>query len=240
MSAVATAAVWSRSKATGSQLLVLLAVADAANQQGQQSYQSVATLASMARVSESTVHRALAGLLEAGEIVHTGDHAQYGTRIYALGPSMTGGVSLTPPQQEGGVTQAPEGVSPVTPKPTTNPTTTSGTGSSPPPVGDAGAGERQGQMTTSWRPMPSTKHAVQESCPNINYVREVHAFMDWHIGKGDGRVATQSQWDALFRNWCARKQTEWEKEHPDNGMDADPVTGMPLHPRPAFPADSPR
>ena len=95
-------------------------------------------------------------------------------------------------------------------------------------------------MTTSWRPTPSTKRSIQETCPDINYVRECHAFMDWHIGKGDGRVATQSSWDALFRNWCARKQTEWERDHPHGGVEADPVTGMPVNPRPAFPADSPR
>lgn len=226
MSAVATAHVWARSKATGSNLLVLLAIADACNQECENSYQSVATLSRMARVSESTVHRALKALLEHDEIVRTGV-SLHDTNIYRLSSTLTGGVNLTPPPVEGGVIESPEGVSPMTPNPTTNPTTTAG--NSP----TTSHGGLRGPMTMSWKPAQATVLAVREVCPNINGNLEYAAFRDWHIGRGDGRQATQEQWDALFRNWCARKQTEWERDHPDrNGVVFDDNTGMPVNPRP--------
>jgi hypothetical protein len=81
--------------------------------------------------------------------------------------------------------------------------------------------------------MPSTVHAVRRDCPRINHNREYAAFRDWHIAQGTA-AKTQAQWDALFRGWCSRKQSEWEKDHPttDEGVRFDDVTGMPVNPRP--------
>lgn len=104
MSVQATTWVWEKSTSAGSAMLVLLAIADAANREGEQSCQSIATITRMSRLSESTVHRAIKFLLEAGEIEITGTSTRYsGTNIFRL-PAMaqlggcqidTGGVSST-------------------------------------------------------------------------------------------------------------------------------------------------
>ena len=232
MSAVATAWVWANSKQKGSPLLVLLAIADAANQQGENSYQSVATLASMARISESTTHRALACLLESGEVVEVGVHSQYGTKIYALSSTLKGGVNLTPPPEEGGVTGASGGVSPVTPEPRTNPTTPTTTSTSPqstPSVRE----EVRGKMTKSWKPtIEASNEALSrfDSLPLSRVASEAQTFRDWHIAQ-DTPSKTRSQWDALWLTWLDRKNVEEAKESPPDEVKRDEVTGMPINPR---------
>jgi len=103
MSVQATTWVWDHSKAEDNTRLVALAIADAANAQGSESCQSVRTLGRMARCSETTVHRAVKWLLDAGEIECVGQNARYGgTNIYRFtalwnpawgGANMTGGAT---------------------------------------------------------------------------------------------------------------------------------------------------
>lgn len=97
MSVQATSWVWEHSQAEGTTLLVLLAVADAANKQGRRSCQSVATVAAMTRVSERTVQRALKSLQESGELVASGTDPEYRTVVYDL-PKMAakGDAAMSP------------------------------------------------------------------------------------------------------------------------------------------------
>ena len=60
--------VWDRSKAEGTALLVLLAIADSAGHDGRDAWPSLATLASRCRVSVRTVQRAVDELVAAGEL----------------------------------------------------------------------------------------------------------------------------------------------------------------------------
>lgn len=108
MSVQATSWVWAHSDAKGNDLLVLLAVADAANKQGQRSCQAVRTVAEMARVSVRTAHRSLRKLEETGQIIRRGNDPRYaGAVIYDLpgvetgGPVKRGGDNLTPPSETG-------------------------------------------------------------------------------------------------------------------------------------------
>jgi len=115
MSVQATTWVWDHSKAEDNTRLVALAIADAANAQGSESCQSVRTLGRMALCSESSVHRAIKWLLDAGEIECIGQNQRYGgTNIYrfrALWNPAWGGVNMTPPVNQGGVTGDTGGVS---------------------------------------------------------------------------------------------------------------------------------
>lgn len=61
--------VWQHSAATGSDRLVLLAIADEADDQGLNAFPSVATISRKARVDRSTTLRALERLEHSGEIV---------------------------------------------------------------------------------------------------------------------------------------------------------------------------
>lgn len=74
MSVRASSWVWESSKARGSAFLVLLALADHAGADGGDAFPSVHRLSVRCRVDERTVQRALASLLELGEIV-VQDHA---------------------------------------------------------------------------------------------------------------------------------------------------------------------
>lgn len=68
MSVQATTWVWNHSESTGNARLVLLAIADAADQYGDNSWPAQAKIASMARVSVRTVRRLVSDLVALGEL----------------------------------------------------------------------------------------------------------------------------------------------------------------------------
>jgi hypothetical protein len=68
VSVKATTWVWENSEASGNARLVLLAIADAADQGGENAWPSQATIASMCRISVRTVRRLVAELVELGEL----------------------------------------------------------------------------------------------------------------------------------------------------------------------------
>jgi hypothetical protein len=76
--------VWHNSQQTGSALLVLLAIADHANDDGI-CWPSVARLARMARVSERQCQRLISQLVDAGELaVERGGHGPKSTTVYRM------------------------------------------------------------------------------------------------------------------------------------------------------------
>jgi hypothetical protein len=74
MSIKVMAHIWERAKVSGSQLLVLLAMADFADDQGRNIYPSMTTLAQKARLSESQARRVVHELVESGivEVMEAG------------------------------------------------------------------------------------------------------------------------------------------------------------------------
>ena len=76
--------VWHNSQQTGSALLVLLAIADHANDDGI-CWPSVARLARLARVSERQCQRLISQLVDAGELaVERGGHGPKSTTVYRM------------------------------------------------------------------------------------------------------------------------------------------------------------
>lgn len=108
MSVQATSWVWDHSKAQGVGLLVMLAIADAANKEGAASMQSVPTIAKMARTSPRHVSRCIAALLEMGELEKTGTSARYSTSVYRLPGMGTDPVYPTPDTMSGGPDDTPD------------------------------------------------------------------------------------------------------------------------------------
>src|SRR5262245_18773018 len=104
MSVQATTWVWENTTISGSPLLVMLAIADAANRDGEASCQSIATLVKMTRLSESTVHRAIKWLTANDYIRSLGISPRYQTHVYCI-PMMQGGCQ----SDTGGVSSATEG-----------------------------------------------------------------------------------------------------------------------------------
>jgi DnaD/phage-associated family protein len=95
--------VWENSKAKGSALLLLLAIADHAHDDGDGAYPSVETLASKCRQSERNVQRLLRELSTLGEIVIRDQEGPHGCNVYVI-PVPWGGAKLS------GVTTGAQGV----------------------------------------------------------------------------------------------------------------------------------
>lgn len=104
MSVQAMAWVLESSRATGSDRLVLLAIANHASKEGGEAWPSIPLIAAEARVSERTVSRSLIRLAALGEleVVRGGGRGpnQYRPNLYAL-PAISGGM---PPCHPSGVT----------------------------------------------------------------------------------------------------------------------------------------
>jgi hypothetical protein len=75
--------VWQDSAQQGSSLVILLAIADFANDQGV-AYPSVATLAQKARISESQVHWILRKLVDTGELTIKRQAGPHRCNLYAI------------------------------------------------------------------------------------------------------------------------------------------------------------
>lgn len=82
-------AVWDSSSQSGGNLLILLALADFANDEGE-CWPAISTLAAKARMTERHVRRILRDLEAAGEIESMPGGGQHGTNRYLVRPKMSG------------------------------------------------------------------------------------------------------------------------------------------------------
>lgn len=76
--------VWDHSTSAGADRLVLLAIADSANDQGRDAYPSVTTIARKAKMDKRTVQRSLRSLVAAGELAVAEFAGQNGTHRYRV------------------------------------------------------------------------------------------------------------------------------------------------------------
>lgn len=132
--------VWDLSTAKGTDLLMLLALADNADQERRLAWPSVDLLAKKARIDRRNVQRCLRRLEEAGEIVlvRPGGRTADGYRaaVYRITPGQgrpadSGGADAAPPNGPGAAPVAPRGgahgqsgVAPAPPQPSVEPSTT--------------------------------------------------------------------------------------------------------------------
>jgi len=75
--------VWASSKHSGSSLIILLAIADFANDSGE-AFPSIATLAQKARLSDRTTQRLLKGLTDSGELSITYGTGRSNVNLYTV------------------------------------------------------------------------------------------------------------------------------------------------------------
>jgi hypothetical protein len=76
---------WKNSKQRGTALLLMLALADSANEEDFTCWPSIRTLANKIRMSDRSVQILLAQLVKAGEIAIVGK-TEWGTHIYKVKP----------------------------------------------------------------------------------------------------------------------------------------------------------
>jgi hypothetical protein len=181
---------------------VLLALAEAANSDGENSCQSIARLTRMARCSESTVHRAIRSLRARGEIEFTGVNRRYmNTNTYRLP-----GVSLGGCQSDTPVTSDSEGVSPVTPEPTYEPTTgeqvSNEAGETVERSEYAKPQRHPSRPIDIWQPSGALLGWLRQAYPHVDVNACYTRFRNFHFAKQD----TSKSWDALFENWVSNDE----------------------------------
>lgn len=76
--------VWDNSRSTGADRLVILAIADAANDAGRDAYPSMATIARKANLDKRTAQRAVRNLQAMGELAVLENAGPHGTHRYRL------------------------------------------------------------------------------------------------------------------------------------------------------------
>jgi len=122
VSVYVSAYVWENSKHSGTELLLLLAIADIANREGM-AWPSVATLGRMIRMSERNTRRALRHLEAAGELKTLRNKGPNGCHLYQVHMIetlplfnqenlSTGGEDKLSPPPSRGDTQVPQGRTP--------------------------------------------------------------------------------------------------------------------------------
>lgn len=112
--------VWENSKADGSALLLLLAIADHAHDDGDGAYPSVATLAAKCRQTERNTQILLRKLESMGEIVVKFQEGPHGCNIYQIpigGGEKISGVKTS----AGGVKTSAENTHQISPEPSLEP-----------------------------------------------------------------------------------------------------------------------
>lgn len=136
--------VWQHSTSEGIDRLVLLAIADAADDDGGNAWPSVATLARKTRVDPRTVQRAVRRLVAVGELTMRSNAGRNGVNVYrvtmtpgTVPPRQTATPGATPPRQDAAPAESPHppahshptprhsATQPVLDPPTTRPTTSS-------------------------------------------------------------------------------------------------------------------
>ena len=191
MSVQATSWVWEHSKAKGSDRLVLLAIADAANREGAQSFQSAPSIARMTGLSVRTVWRSIDALVEMGEIAKEGRQGEYQTTVYSLpavsschGDNLarrdTGGISAVP--------NMPTAVPPIGTQPHI-------------PQKDNPKGSR---LTDTFVPTELMLAWARKNTPGVDVKLETAQFVDHHIAKG----SVMKDWSRAWQTWM-RNQYKW-------------------------------
>lgn len=124
--------VWANSAATGIDKLVLLAVADSANDDGGNAWPSIALLSRKAGVNERTVQRAIRRLVESGALRVKANAGRHGVNVYRvvmkppaqshpdnLSPRRSATVTK-PPRQNAAPAESPNTPGTVPPEPSLN------------------------------------------------------------------------------------------------------------------------
>jgi hypothetical protein len=108
--------VWENSQQKGTALLLLLAIADYANDDGE-AWPAIETLAKKIRMSERYTHLLVTSLIQAGELSVKIQAGKKGCNLFTVG----GEARLTlKPASPGGEARLPKGVRPVSPEPSEN------------------------------------------------------------------------------------------------------------------------
>lgn len=207
MSVAVTSWVWKYSTASATELLVMLALADQADDDGM-SWPSIAYLARKTRVHQDTVRRALRDLIRDGQISREEriGHSNVYRVLMQHPPAI-----CTPPQITGGSIAPPTPLQSAPPPPRNSPPPPPR--NSPPhnhqrttkePSGNRQTAKRGTRLSADWMPDEPLITSLRSEIPHRDdawWRREHTKFVDYWCAKA-GQSATKLDWNATFRNWC--------------------------------------
>jgi len=174
--------------------LVLLALADQANDEGRQCWPAVLTIAKKSGQGERTVRRALDSLEKAGHL--TRDHRDGTSTQYHVHPCQNGRPAKSAPLPK--TPKTPANLAGKTPRNTK------------PSEAKASSGKRATKFPSNFEPVMSGKtKATVDGWPPGRLEDELEHFADFHIAKGDQSF----DWQASWRTWV-KNSKRWE---PRNG-----------------------
>lgn len=173
--------VWENAKASGTDLLVLLAIADNANDDGTDAWPSEATLADKTRVSTRTVRRCIRTLEADGAVVveqHKGGFpdTRPDRRPNRYTIVMTGGQSVRADMERADI---------------------QGTNGRTSEVERADTRVRLTVLEPSKDPSLVAINRAKERYPQLDVDREVEQFRNHHLAKG----SKMARWDSAFATW---------------------------------------
>ena len=234
--------VWDYFNNSGSEKLVMLAMADWCNDTGGSLHPSMATIAKKTCVSECQARRTIHSLINQGFLSVVGNlnggdpgkSRQYQVNLLLLTPStdasptpstMTPSTNATP-SMDAHIPLAPMHVTPSTddsPTPSTHasltttilPRTTKGTTNN----------VRSKQLPDDFK--PTDEHFELASKEGVNLHAEIEKFFDYHKAKG----SVMKDWNAALRTWIrnaatfAKKHTPSQTRADQNKAAADQLTG---------------
>ena len=192
--------------------LLLICLADAANDEDWQCWPSQRHIAEKTGYSIATVKRALKALEESGHIVRGHRLRHDGTRtsdLYTLTASRAqpdtppGQADTTPVQPDTGVgypvdrgTRSPLTYHEPSLEPSIEPKENLG--------GRASASTARGtRLPDGWMPKPETIQQMRDECPSVNLEAEHRRFMDYWADQ-PGAKGRKVRWDSTWRNWIRR------------------------------------
>lgn len=205
MSVRTMARVWEASKHGGTELLMLLAIADFSDDDGR-AYPSIPTLAAKCRTTPRHTNRIINALKGSGELEVKLNDGPRGTNRYRVvlerlrttpHPTPTSPLTHTSPLTPTSTTPdvgVPKPLTPMSDKPSEN-------HQEPSKKREQRSAPRR-RIPEDWQPNEKLKTWAAQVRPDLVLSRVIDNFRDYYIAKGEARV----DWNASFRAWVNRER----------------------------------
>lgn len=215
------ARVWAESKHSGTDLLMMLAIADFADDDGN-AYPSVGTLATKCRTTSRHVNRILAALRSSGELEIRMNEGPRGTNRYRI--TLAGMTSTSPLTNRSPLTcasstpdvQVPKPLTPTSDEPSLNHQRTRESARAV----RAPAADRGSRLPDDWQPSDADIAFCQERRPDLDQSEVAERFRD-HWAAQPGAKGRKSNWPATWRNWVRNERPSQRVSGSKSTLSAD-------------------
>jgi hypothetical protein len=206
------ARVWADSKHAGTDLLMLLAIADFADDDGN-AYPSVGTLAIKCRTTSRHVNRILASLRTSGELEIRMNEGPRGTNRYRISfmgmtpaSPLTNRSPLTPASPTPDV-HVPKPLTPTSDEPSLNHQRTGGTTR----AARSPAADRGSRLSADWTLPDDWRAWAERERPDLEPDQVAQRFQD-HWAATPGAKGRKSDWFATWRNWVRNERQQASRQ----------------------------